>query len=238
MVSDGGTSKSGLPRRYYACKQKKIGLCDKKREEKNALERAVVKDIIEFLSDPENVERIACDTIAHYEKRTGEDGVKAIEVRITNAQRQVKEWTAAFVEAKSVMLRANIEKQIADYEVLLNDLALQKTKLEMERGNAVTKKDIFATVDEFINCDPDDKENWSKIIDVLVKKIYIYDEDEHTVFFNFTDDDIESITFEDAQTALNETKGVQTPTRHLHHNRYSIKSSSDLVLFLCKNHNN
>ena len=84
-------------------------------------------------------------------------------------------------------------------------------------GNKVTRKDITDTIAEFINCDPNDKENWSRTIDVLVKKIYIYDDD-HTVFFNFTGDDIENITLEDIGTAMNEAKGVQTLTRTLHQN--------------------
>ena len=45
--------------------------------------------------------------------------------------------------AQSVLLRNSIEKKMADYEVLLNDLHEQKVKLELERGFKFTKQDIL-----------------------------------------------------------------------------------------------
>lgn len=39
MVSDGRISKLGVQHHYYACKKKKKSLCDKKREDKDKLER-------------------------------------------------------------------------------------------------------------------------------------------------------------------------------------------------------
>ena len=216
MVSDGGTSRLGKSHYYYACKQKKKGACDKKRENKRALEEYVIGRIIAFLSDPKNVNRIADDVTAYYEKRTGVDGLKSIEVRITAAHKQVAEWSAAFVQAKSQMLRANIEKQITDYEVLINDLEMQKTKLELERGVRLTKKDIVSYVAEFLKADKNDTENWRRMVDVLIKKIYLYDT-HISGFFSFTDSEIDSVTFEDANTAISSVLGVQTLSPILHH---------------------
>jgi DNA invertase Pin-like site-specific DNA recombinase len=215
MVSDGGTGKLGKKHYYYACKQMKKRLCNKKRENKDALEKFVVEEIIKFLSQPKWVNRIADDMVAHYEKRTGEDGLRSIQVKITNAHKQVAEWTVAFVEAKSALLRNNIERQIAEYEILINDLEVQKTKLELERGVKLSKKDIVSFVAEMMNFDPSDKEHWRTMVDILVKKLFIYD-NRYVCFFNLMDGEIESITFEDANTAIQKAEGVQTLTPILH----------------------
>ena len=51
MVSDSGTSKDGTMHYYYACKKKKKGSCNKKRENKDNLELYVTNCVKDFLND-------------------------------------------------------------------------------------------------------------------------------------------------------------------------------------------
>ena len=220
MISDGGTGGNGVQHHYYACKKKKKGLCDKKREVKETIEKVVIERIIQFLQNPKNLNRMADDLVRHYQQRTGDNGLKAVEIKITQAKAKVSEWTVAFVEAKSALLRANIEKQIADYEVLLNDLALQKAKLEIERGAKLTKQDILAFVAEIIKKLPDDKERQQKIVDALLKKVYLYD-NRFVCLFGFTDSEIDGVTLYDLTDAIensdNTLKSVQTLSHLVDH---------------------
>ena len=48
MVSDGGTSKTGVQHLYYTCKKKKKSKCDKKRENKDNLETIVTQYVVDF----------------------------------------------------------------------------------------------------------------------------------------------------------------------------------------------
>ena len=55
-----------------------------------------------------------------------------------------------------------------------------------ERGKQATKDDITAFVHELIKGDPNDKAYRKQMIDVLVNKVFVYD-DKIVVFFNLTD---------------------------------------------------
>lgn len=178
MVSDGGTSQNGTKHYYYACKKRKKGDCDKARENKNTLEQRVTQQVYDFLSDRKNAEKAAKDTIAYYERRTGDNGLKSLETRIAQAQAQVEDLTNAFIEAKSPLLRAGIEKKMQEYEVLLADLQTNKSQILLERGRSLTANDILSFISDLLKGDPADKEYQKKIIDNLVFTVYVYD-DEH-----------------------------------------------------------
>ena len=177
MVSDGGTSRNGKKHYYYACKKRKKGNCDKSREGKDDLEKRVTQQVYDFLSDKKNAEKAANDTIAYYERRTGDDGLKSIETRIAQAQAQVEELTNAFIEAKSPLLRAGIEKKMSDYEIMLADLQKSKAQILLERGRKVTAKDILLFIADLLKGNPADKDYQRKIIDNLVFAVYIYDDE-------------------------------------------------------------
>lgn len=72
----------------------------------------------ELYLDPENVKVAVKDTLAYYEKRTGIDNLKAIDGKIAKVQKDIEEMTTAFIEAKSALFRAGIEKRMTDYEHL------------------------------------------------------------------------------------------------------------------------
>lgn len=143
MVSDGGTSKQGTKYRYYSCKKKKIGECNKHRERKDLLEQYVVSCVVDFLSDKKNAETVADDVIKFYEKRTDTENIKGITARINSIQTEAEKLADAFVNAKSVLLQNTIEKKMNDLEILLSDLYAQKAKLETERGFKLTKHDLL-----------------------------------------------------------------------------------------------
>lgn len=219
MISDGGTSKKGVKYYYYACKKMKAGECNKHRERKDVLEQTVVSYVFGFLSDKETMDTIANDVIAYYDKRADESNLKSINAKIVAIQADVERLTDSYVTAQSTLLRNSIEKKMADYEVLLNDLYTQKVKLEMERGYRLTKEDILDFAKGILKTDNMDKDFQKRIIDVLVKKVIVYD-GHVAVFFNINGESnilTEDISVEDFRNALNDmSDGVQTPTPTLH----------------------
>ena len=175
--------------------------------------------VYDFLSDKKKAEKAANDTIAYYERRTGDDGLKSIETRIAQAQAQVEELTNAFIEAKSPLLRAGIEKKMQDYETLLSDLQTHKAQILLERGRKFTVKDILAFVAELLKGDPNDKDYQKQIIDNLVFMVYIYDDKHIKVvnYFNFgVDKSIERVRLDETNEVLERLKGVQTQSPIVH----------------------
>jgi len=216
MVADGGTSRNGKQHYYYACKKKKKSLCDKKRESKDGLELAVTQFAHNFLSDPKNVSRGADDVLAYHEQMTAGDGLRSVEVRIANAQKEADGFVTAFVEAQNPLLRLGIEKKMADLEILLDDLHAQKAKIELARGVKISKQDILLFVAQLLKGDMHDKEYQKKLIDNFISSVYIYD-NEIVAYLNLdASKDAKRISLADTNTAKDTLLGVQTLTPLLH----------------------
>lgn len=166
------------------------------------------------------MEIIANDAIAYYDKRTDDSNLKSINAKIAAIQADVEKLTDSFVMAQSTLLRNSIEKKMADYEVLLNDLHGQKVKLELERGFKFKKEDILDFVKGILKTDNTDKDFQKRIIDILVKKVIVYDD--HTLaLFNIRGGSnviLDDVSLKDVQNALNDTADcVQTQSDSLYH---------------------
>lgn len=175
MVSDGGTNRDGSRRYYYACKKMKKHACNKKRVEKDVMELNVTIFVKNYYSNKQHVEQAAEQTIAYFEKRTDNENLIAIKNKIANATKEVDKLTDSFVNATSVLLRNNIERKIAEYETLLNDLQAQEARIELERGLQMTKQDILDFIAELMTGDPNDKKYQKRLIDNLVKRVIVSD---------------------------------------------------------------
>jgi DNA invertase Pin-like site-specific DNA recombinase len=176
MVGDGSTSKSGVKHYYYTCKQKKKDKCNKRRENKKNLENYVVENVRAFLDDKKNAEVAVRDTLKFYEKRTDEESLKSIEAKIVQAKREIEEITDSFIKAKSELLRTTIEKKMTEYEILFDDLLTQKSKLELERGYRITQEDLVDFIADILTGDPTREEYQQSVIDNLVNRVVVSDD--------------------------------------------------------------
>lgn len=217
MVAGGGTSHTGTRYYYYDCKKAKKKECNKKHEKKDFLEKYVVVRAIRYLKNPKRLARMADDLISFFEMRTGEDGLRSIETKIVNAKKEAAELTNIFIEAKSSLLRANIETKMSELEVLIKDLTLQKSMIELERGLKLTQQDIIDSVAELIDGDPNDKDFQKNIIDKLVGLVYVFD-GMLTVFFNLGGNDVIKISLDE----LNETLDNMDELRDYNENSSSM----------------
>ena len=200
----------GKQHHYYACKKKKKGLCDKKREDKDKLELYVTSCVVDFLSDKNNAEVAVTDVLNYYDKRTDENNLKSIKAKIAKANKEVEELTDAFVKAKNALLQKSIESKMNEYEQYLNDLYFQEAQLELERGYKITKKDLLDFIAELIKGDKNDKDYQRKIIDNLVTQVFVSDDDT-VVYFNIRGGkNIETLNFEDVKSNISTLKSVQT----------------------------
>lgn len=213
MIADGGTSKTGKKYQYYACKTKKKHACDKENEDKDILELCVTQVVRDFLSDKKNAEIVVKDTLAYYDRRTGAESIKSIETRIAKAHKDVEEMANAFIEAKSSLLRATIEKKMSDYEKLIDDLESQKAQLERERGLRVSEKDLLDFIDELMDGDTANKDYQRKIIDNLVYKVFV-DDDNITPFLTIGNgDDVANVRLSELKKVLSKLFGTRVQTQ-------------------------
>ena len=215
MVAGGGKSKTGKKYYYYECKKKKKKLCSKRIEHKDQLEKYVVQNVIDFLSDDANLKVLVKDVLKYFDSRTDESELKSIRKRIADIQEEADAAATAFIEAKSQLLKQRIEKRMQECEILLADLEKLKAQLVLERGQKLTEKDIVSFVKMILQGDIDDIEFRRRLIDNLVYKVYISDDNTY-IYFNIKGGKgIEEITFEDTKSALDKENRVQTQSDSL-----------------------
>lgn len=222
MVADGGTGKLGKKYHYYACKNKKKHICDKKHEDKGFLEWYAVEQTVNYLKDARRVSIIADDVIRYYESRTNNTEIKRIAAEKQKVQKDIDNAVNAMVNTSSAATQKLLDKKIAELSTLLDDLSLHQSKLELERGLKITKQDIVVFVNEFIKGDLLDKDFQKRIIDNLLNAFYIYD-DRVVIYFNIKGGkETAFIGKEETDTALENIAnsgalGVQTLTPPLRH---------------------
>lgn len=219
MTADVGTGRHGEKHYYYVCHKKRKNQCNKKRENRYPLEKFVTTKVQEFLMQPENAQRVAVDTINYYEQRTGDDGLKSIDARIANINREVETMTNAFIHAQSELLQLTIEKKMREQEILLADLQQQKAQIMHERGQRLTVDKILDFITNLVQGDPNDKEYQRLLIDNLVSRIYIFDDDVVPIFNISVDKSLERLREQETEQLINYINGVRVQTAMLHHNR-------------------
>ncbi|MCL2751444.1 MAG: recombinase family protein [Firmicutes bacterium] len=183
MVADGGVSHTGNTYKYYTCKQTKQGKCAKNREPKDAFERWVTAETIQFFRNPKFLNKLADDLIAYQDRKTGEGEIKAVETRIAVAKKQIDDALNSMIAAESVATKKLLDRKINELSVLVDELETQKAELRLERGLPLTRQDIFDFIAEFTDGDPTDKEFQKTIIDNLVVTVYAYD-DQSVIYFS------------------------------------------------------
>jgi len=146
VIADGGVGKMGVTYQYYYCKLARAQKCEKKREDKDLLEREITKMVVAHFSDPRRAKKTVDDTIAAYNKRTDIGIIKSLEVRIANTQKEMDSTTTAYIQAVTSQNQLFIEgcdKRMKELAALLEDLKKQHLKLELEREDAPTRQGIL-----------------------------------------------------------------------------------------------
>ncbi len=219
MTADAGTGRHGDKHYYYVCHKKRKNLCHKRREDRYSLERFVTAKVQEYLTQPANAQIVAVDTINYYEQRTGDDGLKSIDARIANINREVETMTNAFIHAQSELLQLTIEKKMHEQEILLADLQKQKAQIMHERGQRLTVDKILDFITNLVQGDPNDKEYQRLLIDNLILRVYIFDDDVVPIFNLGVDKSLERLREQETEQLIDYINGVRVQTAMLHHRR-------------------
>lgn len=96
-------------------------------------------------------------------------------------------------------------------------LEKEKARLILERGQKLTEQDIISFVKMILQGDVNDIEFRRRLIDNLVYKVYVSDNNTYIYFNIKSGNNIEEITLKDTKNALDNVIGVQTrrdPARH------------------------
>ncbi len=204
MTADGGTGKLGVQYHYYACTtRKKKKTCQKFNEKKEFIEWYVCEQTIAYLSDPRRVEYIADDVVKYYESRTSQNEIKRIIAERVRVQKEIDNAVNLMVSGVDAVVVKVLNDKIVQLTTLLDDLTEQQSKLELEAGLKITRKDIISFVAEYIKGSSNDLDFKKRIIDNLVKTVYLYD-DKIVIYFNIGGRDTSHVSKNDTDAAIDE----------------------------------
>lgn len=171
MTGYGGTGKSGKAYHYYACKNAKKHLCQKKVVDKKRIEDMVVAACRQMLTDS-NIRRIAEAIDAVFKSEFDSSAMKRIKSAIQEADTAIENLWQALEKgqgAETIMERINKRKE--EKAELEAQLAIEAKKERVISAQEVTH---FLSVLQKSNFD--DPLNRRAVINIFLNKIYLYDD--------------------------------------------------------------
>lgn len=201
MIGDSGTSKSGNKFYYYSCHHKKHKrTCNKKSVKKDWLEREVTRLTTEHILQDDIIEYIA-DRVTEIqrEERNDKSTLDYLTARLKETQNAINNIMKA-IEAGviSETTGERLRELETDREQIKIDIKKEEIALPV-----IEREQVIYFLNQFKNCDIEDKEYQRQIIDIFVSKIYLYD-DKIIITYNYSGTNNETtaqITAEQAETA-------------------------------------
>ena len=171
MTGYGGTGKSGKAYHYYACKNAKKHLCQKKVVDKKRIENMVVAACRQMLTDS-NIQRIAEAIEAVFKSEFDSSAIKRIKTAIQEADTAIENLWQALERGQGVdTIMERINKRQEEKAELEAQLAIEAKKERIISAQEVTH---FLSVLQKSNFD--DPLNRRAVINIFLNKIYLYDD--------------------------------------------------------------
>lgn len=171
MTGYGGTGKSGKAYHYYACKNAKKHLCQKKVVDKTRIEDMVVAACRQMLTDS-NIQRIAEAIEAVFKNEYDSSAVKRIKAAIQETDAAIENLWQALEKGQGVdTIMERINKRQEEKAELEAKLALENKKERIISAQEVTH---FLSVLQKSNFN--DPLNRRAVINIFLNKIYLYDD--------------------------------------------------------------
>lgn len=187
-----GTSRNGTVHNYYTCNGRKKHGCKRKNIQKDYIEDIVVKEAKEILTD-ENINKIAENVCKLAEKEKNNSYVKQLEKQLKDNEKQKSNLLDSLKICDIDSVKQAIFSEIAKMEERQKEL---ETEIVIENSKHVdfniTEVKFF--LNQMKNLETDIEQNRKLLINVLIDKVYIYD-NELTIIFNVSKNRNKTIKF-------------------------------------------
>ena len=196
FVGDSANKHNGVIYRYYKCASAKRHECDRKAIRKDWIEDKVIDQISAWLNNDKLLSDMADDVMALLNE--DDEMILALEAQLREVQSSIDNIMKAI--EKGVVTRTTkscLEELEAEEEKITWSI-----KLEEAKKPKITKDFILFTLHKFRNLDLRFEKNKERLIDGLVKAIFVYD-GYIKVFLTFDDKPIDIPTTEEIENMAN-----------------------------------
>ena len=201
MVGYSGKSMTGAKYCYYACKNAKKKLCEKKTVRKEYIEDIIINTCHTMLTD-KNIERIAREVAQACQAEMDSAGVKRIKAAIQEADSAIENLWKALEHGQAVdMITERIAKREKEKAELEAQLAI-----EMKRLVILTEPQIHLFLKKLQASDMNDINDRRSLINIFVREIYLKN-DRFTMILNGSGQPVQvnNILLDDIEAAFGES---------------------------------
>jgi len=192
MTGVSSTSHTGKKYNYYSCKNAIKKECHKQKISKNKIEEIVLLETRKILTD-KNIEMIAKQTMKAVNSSSNNEVIKKLEKEIMQTQKKIENLVKAVSECELETVRKSLYLEIQNLEKIKLTLEYEKSE---EEGNIfnLDEEHIIFFLTKMRDGDIDDIRYQRMLINILVNKIYLYD-DNMIIVYN-TQDSNKEITID------------------------------------------
>ena len=176
ITAEGGTSRTGIKKRYYKCMGRKLGNgCKKSMQRKESLEEFVINATLSYLTDKSNLDNMTSILLKHQDILAKENiSLNMLEKEKRQCESSLDNIMKAIEQG---IINTTTSKRMRELESKLEDLEkkllLEKSKVSIK----VNENDIREFFVEALKLEP------KLMISYLVKEIKLYD-DKIEIYFN------------------------------------------------------
>lgn len=190
MVGICGTSRTKDIYNYYSCNGKRKRICDKKNIQKDYIEDIVVKTARDLLTN-EIIEKIANNVVKLAQKEKNSNNSKILEKNLQDTNKQISNLLDSLkvceIDSVRKTICLEIEKLENQHKYIENELLIEKSQ-----DVNITVPEIKFFLNSMKNGDINDIKYKKLLINVLINKIYVYD-DNIIIIFNVKDNNKNSV---------------------------------------------
>lgn len=181
MVGVSGTSHTGSIHNYYRCKNKQLTTCSMKNVKKTFAEDLVVSEARKVLTN-ENIRKVATSVVELAKKENNSGDVRRLSNKIKENEKQrlnlMESIKICEIDSVKFSLFEEMARMDASYKLLQGELALEEASHVKVDASQIR---FFLT--KIRSGDVDDEHYRKMLVNVLIDKIYLYD-DRMILFFN------------------------------------------------------
>ena len=181
MIGVSGTSITKRIYNYYSCNGKKKHICNRKNIQKDYIEDLVIEQARNVLTN-DNIEKIANSIVELTKKEKNNSNFIYLQKRLRENEKQTKNLLDGLKICDIDSVRKTIFEEISKMEQEHKEIENQ-ILIEKSQNIEITKPQIKFFLNELKNGNENDIKYKKLLINVLIDKVYVYD-DNITIIFN------------------------------------------------------
>ena len=199
MVGESGTSKTGVKYNYYLCNKHKRGNCPRKAIRQDKIEPFVLEKAQQLIMDDGVIAFITDNVWDYYQKQDQtRDKLEALQAELHTTENAINNLMRA-IEA-GLPLTEMTKSRMSELDAQRTALNTALAQTQLDSGFHLQKEHIQFFLEQFRDLDYTDRKCQQRLIDVFVNSIFVKDDNELVINFNFSGGN-STLTFTDFKAA-------------------------------------